>query len=351
MAGNLNEWERGLLRDVLAGPGSRAYQRDAFNKKTGRNMDGEHFRRAIKRLNKVEEEIPVDWNDDLEWANAGNPAFAGEGMSGVQGGRIRLILPDIHGNLQNRKAVDAVLNDVSLLMPDEIIQMGDLCDVNGIWATHQRSYISELEYTYESDIADAQRVIDELQRRAPNARITVLQGNHDARIAKTLSRLMLNAKDASMADRLMAPEALMKFKQRGIEYIKMDEFYDGLSTRGVIKRGHVHFVHGISVAKNAAAVHLSRFGANVNFGHVHRAMSCISRTIAAEEIGAWSAGCLCELAPLYLHTAPSEWSNGYSVELYEKSGQFLHIQIPIVGGKSMLSPLLERLRPSRAMGH
>ena len=80
------------------------------------------------------------------------------------------------------------------------------------------------------------------------------------------------------------------------------------------------------------------------FGHVHRSQCLIQRTVASDEIGAWTPGTLAKLQPFYMHTQVTDHSHGFAVQLVDKSGRFLHVQVPIVRGQSMLKPLIEKLK-------
>jgi transposase-like protein len=76
-------------------------------------------------------------------------------------------------------------------------------------------------------------------------------------------------------------------------------------------------------------------------GNTHRADSYVIRTIGAGVIGAWSPGCLCILQPLWQHTNPTDWSHGYGLQLVSDDGSFLHINVPVINGKSYLGPLFK----------
>lgn len=256
---------------------------------------------------------------------------------------LRVIVPDSHGCEIDPKAEKAFLADLKKLDPDEIVMLGDHVDVSGIYSSHQNGYISDMRYSYEEDIAAARKFLDSIQKLAPRARIHYLEGNHENHVQRWVSRTYLHAKDAKAVKGLLAPEAKLKLKSRGIKYYEMSEMYHGLTVRGTIKLGKCYFVHGISAAKQAASVHLDTFGACVVFGHVHRAQSIIRRTVAAEEIGAWCPGTLAKLQPLYCHTRCTDWTHGYAVQLVNTTGTFLHVQVPIVRGTSMLHPLIERI--------
>jgi hypothetical protein len=128
----------------------------------------------------------------------------------------------------------------------------------------------------------------------------------------------------------------LRLKDRGVRYYLRSRHYGGLSIPGAIRLGKCFFAHGISHSKHAAAVHLERFGASVVFGHIHRSQSVIERTVTSSGFGAWCPGTLCKLQPLYKHTTPTSWSHGYAVQFVAKSGRFLHVNVPIVKGESLL---------------
>jgi UDP-2,3-diacylglucosamine pyrophosphatase LpxH len=257
---------------------------------------------------------------------------------------IRVVIPDSHGSQIDPQAEAAFLGDLKFLDPEEIVMLGDHVDVSGVFATHPNNYAEELQYTYAEDIAACAKFLDAIQKRSPKAKIHYLEGNHELRVEKYVSRAFLNATDAKTARGLLAPDAMLRLKARGVKYYRMVDFHMGLAVRGTIKLGRCYFVHGISAAKNAAQAHLDRFAANVVFGHVHRSQSVIKRTVASGEIGAWTPGTLAKLAPLYMHSAITDWSHGYAIQLVDKGGAFLHVQVPIVRGVSMLKPLLARLK-------
>jgi hypothetical protein len=88
---------------------------------------------------------------------------------------------------------------------------------------------------------------------------------------------------------------------------------------------------------------LSDFGSNVVFGHVHTADSAFDRKVSDGEIGAHCPGSLCRQQPLWMHTNPTNWTHGYGIQIVGEDGGFLHINIPIIEGRSYLSPLIGNL--------
>ena len=257
--------------------------------------------------------------------------------------KIRVVMPDSHGNHIDPDAKAAFLRDVKSLDPDEIVGLGDHLDCGGTFNTHQRNYTKEFCESYEDDVEAANDLFDQLQKNAPRARIYYIEGNHEAHVERWASRAFTSHKDAVGLLEKYGPEAVLKLRDRGISYYKRSEFYFGLSIPGTIRLGQVCFVHGISHARHCASVHLSRFGTNVVFGHVHRPQMAGERTVMSAGFGAWCPGTLALLQPLYQHTAPSSWNHGYAVQFVNPGGQFLHVQVPIHKGKSLLMDVARRI--------
>jgi hypothetical protein len=57
---------------------------------------------------------------------------------------------------------------------------------------------------------------------------------------------------------------------------------------------------------------------------------------------AWCPGTLAKLQPLYMHTSPTSWSHGYGLQFVSSSGVFMHLNVPIHKGKSLLPKALRR---------
>ena len=221
--------------------------------------------------------------------------------------------------------------------------LGDHLDAGGTFNAHQRTYTSELTESYESDVAAANSFLNGIQKSAPKAEIFYLEGNHEQHIERWVARAFTSKKDADgLLDRY-GPESVLQLKKRGIRYYRRAEQYMGVSIQGTIRLGKCFYTHGICANKHAASTHLARFGASVVFGHVHRSQSVIERTVTSSGIGAWCPGTLARLQPLYLHTSPSSWSHGYSAQFFNASGNFLHLNVPILNGRSLLQDVAKRL--------
>lgn len=257
---------------------------------------------------------------------------------------IRVIVPDSHGSMIDTKAKKAFLSDLKSLDPDEIVMLGDHVDAGGLFSKHKKKCQEDMEYSYTEDIKDANKFLDEIQSRAPRAKIHYLEGNHEYHIERWASENIDNDKDVKSFIESNGPESKLQLKSRDIRYYRQMEFYQGLSIRNTIKLGHCYFTHGICASKYATAKHVEKFGGNVVHGHTHRAQEYKTKTVRAAAIGGWCPGTLSILQPTYLHTEPSEWSHGFGVQFVDKkSGKFLHINVQIIDGKSLLLPLTSTL--------
>lgn len=215
--------------------------------------------------------------------------------------------------------------------------LGDHLDCGGTFSSHQRTYTNEMTESYEDDCAAANHFLDQIQEAAPRAQIHALEGNHEQHVERWASRNFHSHRDAEMFLERMGPAAALDLKRRGIAYYRRSIFYQGLAIPGCIKLDKCFFVHGISHAKHADSVHLQRFGASVVFGHIHRSMGRVERTVTSGGHGAWCPGTLAKLQPLYKHTQPSDWSHGYAVQEVLQSGHFEHTNVPIFGDRTIAS--------------
>lgn len=283
--------------------------------------------------------------EPMPWHDVAPPPFVWEPPA-LDGLFTRLIVPDTHGMYAAHRALDALARDLPLIAPREIVYLGDHSDCDGFWSSHQPSYADDLEYEYGTDIAATDVMLSTHERLAPNARRYMLQGNHELRIEKTLARLRMSAKDARAITSAVAPEAMLKLKQRGYRFVRCDEFVGTSTQRGAMRLGTAAdgcwFFHGARFSTHATVQTLKDFNESVCHGHTHRAVHTASRTVGGGHIFAACPGTLSELAPRYKHTHPSTWAHGYAVQVVEKSGRTWHYNVPIIDGVSQWRTLLQQ---------
>lgn len=258
-------------------------------------------------------------------------------------GSLRVICGDSHGYFQNSSAVGAFLSDLEALQPLEVVHLGDVLDCGGFLSTHSvLGVVPELAVTYEQDTLSANDLLDRIQKAAPSAKITLIEGNHESRVAKWINRqVLINQSDSNYLLRMFGPAAVLNLEKRGIPFIRRDQYYDGLSTSGTIRLGpHCVAQHGESVSGPHAAFRLlNRLGTSVFFGHSHRLITVYGENINEHLVGV-NCGCLCDLRPMYGLTRVTDWTHGYAVQ-YNSDDGFLTFCVPIVNGSSFLKPLLQ----------
>jgi hypothetical protein len=253
---------------------------------------------------------------------------------------IRFIIPDTHGSLIDPKAAAAMFADLERMGDKvrEVVLLGDHLECGGFLAQHHvLGYVAQSEYTFADDVAAANAFLDQIQRLAPKAKIYYLEGNHENRIERWIvDQVVGHAKDKSYLHRMFSTESVLSLQERGITFLSSGGFY-GLRVPGAIKLGKCHFLHGSNHGKDVARKMAAMFGGNVVFAHVHTQQAVTVRTVTAGEIGAWCPGCLCHLQPLYRHSSITDWGLGYAFQVVDShSDDFLHLNVPVVGDKSLL---------------
>ncbi len=254
---------------------------------------------------------------------------------------VRVIITDTHGSKCDGPAFQAALSDIKALDPDEIVHLGDAVDCGGFLAEHHTlGFVAESHYTYEQDIESANAQFDALQQAAPRAKFHLMEGNHERRVETwAITKAFRGAVDGEFLKNRICPEKLLHLKERGIPYYRENEFIKGASVPGWLKLGKCWFVHGISTAKHAASVHVQKCGGNVVYGHTHRPDTAFISTPQNGSVGAWNPGCLSVLQPMWQHTRPTDWGHGYAIQMVNRTGEFMHFNVPIINGKSLLMPL------------
>lgn len=253
----------------------------------------------------------------------------------------RVIITDTHGCRVNEPAFAAVVSDLASIQPKEIVLLGDHLDAAG-WLSkhHPFKTVEEARYSFSEDKDAANTHLDLIQQAAPKAKIYYLEGNHEERLESfCVESTKQHPVDAAYLCSLFSPQSVLHLEKRGIEYFRRTDKHQGMRRRGIIRLGKCYFVHGLNHTKNAAAKHLEQVKHNVVFGHVHRPMESPAAD-SWTEYRAWCPGCLCEFEPIWKHSEPTDWGHGYGVQAVSSNGDFLHLNVPIVRGKSLFQPFI-----------
>jgi hypothetical protein len=262
------------------------------------------------------------------------------------GSKVRVCAGDFHGMMTDKQAVAAFVADVKRLDPDEVVIGGDLVECGGWLAKHQPvGFIALCDYSYQEDIAAANCILDEIQKAAPNAAVHYLEGNHEDRMERWIvDQVMSSKRDAEFLVELVSPRSLLKLKERGINYYRRSEIYGKGLPRGWIKLGKMFFTHSLTYSANAARDAASKTAGNVTYFCTHREDSA---TIVYPEIGivkAFNPGCMSLMQPVWKHSNPTSWSQGYGIDFIAPSGNFQRIHVPIWGGESLAGNIIDRFK-------
>lgn len=190
--------------------------------------------------------------------------------------QVALILPDpqigyrhIQGGTEAfhcEQALDLAVRLAADLRPDHIVHLGDFLDLAPFSRFAQEPGFAN---TTQLGIDRGHRFLSELAAVAEDARQYVLEGNHDARIIKTLSKLVPEAallRAPGAAWPALSVPNLLGLEPLGVEYV---ESYPAgelwLSER-------LRLVHGVKVnsSGSTAALVAREAPASTFFGHVHR---------------------------------------------------------------------------------
>jgi hypothetical protein len=247
---------------------------------------------------------------------------------------------------QDKAAVSAFMKDMKTLCPNEVVILGDVVDCGGFLAKHQTlGFVAECDYSYREDINAANDFLDRLQAVAPDAAIHFIMGNHDDRVEKwCVDQVMAKGRDAELLMSVYGPVAMLRLEERGIRVYRRDKIYgDGLP-RGWMRLGKMFFTHDLGYSVNAARSAVLKTGGNVTFGHSHRwdVSSVVFPNVGV--CAAFNPGCLCTIQPMYMHSKPTDWTQGYDIDFVCPSGNFLRQHIPIWKGKSLAGAMIERFK-------
>jgi len=258
----------------------------------------------------------------------------------------RVSCGDFHGMMHDPAARSAFLEDLRRLNPDEIVFLGDMLECGGWLAKHMTiGYVALTDYSYQEDIRATGEFIDAVQKAAPDAVIHYIEGNHECRVERTIVDLTMSHRlDSDFLMSAFAPDRVLRLADRGIAYYRRSEIYVEGLPRGWIKLGRICFTHELGASKNAAREAVQKAAVNVRFGHTHRDDVA---TIVFPGVGickAFNPGCLCLCQPVWKHSDPTSWSQGYDIDFVAKSGNFQAIHVPIWRGESLAGAMFDRFR-------
>ena len=241
----------------------------------------------------------------------------------------RMIVPDSHGCLVDKKAAKAFFHDLEIIKPSQIVCLGDHIDCGGFLAQHHTmGYVAQTEYTFSDDEHAANVFLDTLQEIA-NCETIYIEGNHERRIENWITTQTLkNTKDAEWLKERFSIETVLNLTKRGFRHIEQGKTYDKLKLPGTVKLGNCYFTHGSSTSQHAASAHVKKFGGNVVYGH------CFSEDTEVLSLDGWK--CFSEVTTedkvmtMSLEDGHCEWNFVEDVFEYDHYKELIQFKNPAI---------------------
>lgn len=235
-----------------------------------------------------------------------------------------IVLPDIQYPYVAKDAMGAVEKYMADEKFDEYLQVGDFMDFDQL-----SRWSSEIPERVVNSIADdyegANKLLDRhqslIRKNNKNAKFTILAGNHDIRAEKFAEKF-------PQIKGMIEMEHALKFKERGINYIKC-------YPKGEIYTiGHANFHHGLYTGGNHAKKHADNFGVNIFYGHVHDVQSNAKIMFGKNKtIIGQSLGCLCKYDLDYVGKNPTNWQHAVTTFYIRPDGNFNYYISMIFNGQ------------------
>lgn len=209
---------------------------------------------------------------------------------------------------QNRGFLGDLLSIASSLVPEEIIWGGDMLDLADF-----SKYPTEPTIVNKTQMAgiEASWVLNQFKQLCRKQ--TIIEGNHDVRLKKAITRNLSAAYDLRPTDDLYGPPLLSVERFLGIEGDPSMSWVGGYPASQYVC-GNVIFEHGNVVRKGsgatAKAISENRMH-NTIFGHIHR-YERVTRNLpnSDERLVTGTPGCACSAEAMPGSGIFSNWSNG-----------------------------------------
>jgi hypothetical protein len=225
-----------------------------------------------------------------------------------------IILPDMQVPYHDKRSLAAVEKYMAAYRWDGYLNLGDFLDFNALSSYAKGKpgsvrVMDDVGRTFKEGNAILDRHCRLIQHN-PNARMVLLQGNHDYRAVSYVEE------HPGMKEQLDVPTHL-RLAKRGIEWIKSWE-------KGRLFRlGNAYFLHGNYINKYHAAKMVDQYGVCVYYGHTHDVMTFPKMTKGnGQTLEAGSLGCLCRYDQAYMQGKPHNWQQAVSTLFLQPNGNY-----------------------------
>lgn len=240
------------------------------------------------------------------------------------------IIPDLQMPYDDRKALKALIRYIGDTQPDEVIQIGDLCDypTPSRWS---KGSAEEFAKQMKSDNEQAKRRFFEPLRKLYDGPVGVHEGNHDERPRTYLTKY---APALAEFEQQFHIKELLDFDGFGVDLLP--EFHK-VAPGWITTHGHRGQISLSRIAGNTALNAAKKFHTSVVMGHTHRMGIGSDVGGYGGEIKQWVTGVevghlMNQRLAAYLKGGTGNWQIGFALLTIE--GQHVKPElVPIHRGK------------------
>lgn len=229
-----------------------------------------------------------------------------------------LVVSDTHVPYHDPKVWSIVCQIAKDLKPDVVVHLGDLIDCFQVQDSFDKDPVRV--NSLQDDIDLAAKLLDQLAVKAPNAKLYLLEGNHEDRLRRAIWKLNNGqrelAKLRTFQSNVTWPSLLKDAGAGNWIFVPIH----GQAKRQILPM----FItkHGSVVRKwsgHSAKAEWERYGQSGISGHTHR--SGLFYTDDYNGAHVWiENGCTCRLDPEY--TEDPNWQQGFTVITYTSPTNF-----------------------------
>lgn len=218
--------------------------------------------------------------------------------------RIMGIMADAHLPFEDTRSYDLTLDIFEDLRVDEIVINGDFADFYNV-SSHEKNRDITVDFVYE--IEYVKEKLKEMRKRFPDAKIVYLEGNHETRLLRYISK---NAYEL-FGTQIIKVRELLGLDQEGIDFIPYGPYQKYTPTSTDLYIRHEPLQSG----KFSAIGSLEKATTSIMFGHIHRPQFGQLVGLNGNILKGYSLPCLCDIKhPVmkYVQTH-HQWSQGFAV--------------------------------------
>lgn len=230
---------------------------------------------------------------------------------------------DSHFPHQDDKALSVVKRIISDVRPSKVIHMGDLVDCWQI-STFDRDPMRKEDL--QTDINKSAAHLKEIFMLTPEAEHYYLEGNHEQRLTRTISRMSDQQREIARLDvfqKYVNWPSIMD--HAGID----SRMWNFVPLKGQARRRifpNMVTKHGTKVRVKSgytAYAEMDKYGQSGISGHTHRLGAVYHRDFNGS-IGWAETGCTCDLIPEY--TEDPDWQHGCIVITFTNDYKYFHFE-------------------------